>query len=150
MTGFSTVPLQLFSAFGIAVSLLSTLLFVILAVRRIFLGSEAEGVFTLFALAFAFISAALFGIGLLGEYVGRIYEEVRQRPRYIVGTVWEQPAEAASPQPKPELPAARKESPPQQPLALTPVEPASQREPVSQALPLQHPDPVRERKPERA
>jgi undecaprenyl-phosphate 4-deoxy-4-formamido-L-arabinose transferase len=97
MTGFSTVPVQLFSGFGIAVSLLSTLLFLVLLVRRIFVGSEAEGVFTLFALVFMFIGTALFGIGLLGEYVGRIYEEVRHRPRYIVGAVLEQPA-ASSPQ----------------------------------------------------
>lgn len=101
MTGFSTVPVQLFSAFGIAVSLLSTLLFLVLLVRRIFVGSEAEGVFTLFALAFMFIGTALFGIGLLGEYVGRIYEEVRHRPRYIVGSVLEQ-ASAASTSPQPE------------------------------------------------
>lgn len=93
MTGFSTVPVQLFSGFGIAVSLLSTLLFVVLLVRRIFHGSEAEGVFTLFALVFMFIGTALFGIGLLGEYVGRIYEEVRRRPRYIVGAVLEQGSE---------------------------------------------------------
>jgi undecaprenyl-phosphate 4-deoxy-4-formamido-L-arabinose transferase len=151
MTGFSTVPLQLFSAFGIAVSLLSTVLFLILAVRRIFLGSEAEGVFTLFALAFAFISAALFGIGLLGEYVGRIYEEVRQRPRYIVGTVWEQPENAAASPPKAESLSARKEPlPPPQPLLPAAVDPAPEREPMSQPLPLQHPEPVRERKPERA
>ena len=97
MTGFSSVPMQLFSAFGIAVSLLSTLLFLVLLVRRIFVGSEAEGVFTLFALAFMFIGTALFGIGLLGEYVGRIYEEVRRRPRYIVGAILEQ-GSALSPQ----------------------------------------------------
>jgi undecaprenyl-phosphate 4-deoxy-4-formamido-L-arabinose transferase len=95
MTGFSTVPVKLFSAFGMAVSLLSGLLFVVLAVRRIFHGSEAEGVFTLFALAFMFIGIALFGIGLVGEYVGRIYEEVRRRPRYIVGAVLERDAVAA-------------------------------------------------------
>ena len=62
MTGFSTVPVQLFSGFGIAISLLSTLLFVLfLVVRRIFVGSEAEGVFTLFAIAFFCIGMALFG-----------------------------------------------------------------------------------------
>jgi undecaprenyl-phosphate 4-deoxy-4-formamido-L-arabinose transferase len=92
MTGFSTVPVQLFSVFGICVSLLSGLLFVILMVRRLFLGSEVEGVFTLFALAFMFIGTALFGIGLVGEYVGRIYDEVRHRPRYIVGAVLEHSA----------------------------------------------------------
>ncbi|MFI4914123.1 MAG: glycosyltransferase [Steroidobacterales bacterium] len=90
MTGFSTVPLQLFSVFGIVVSLLAALFFVFLLVRRLIVGPEAEGLFTLFAIAFLLIGIALFGVGLLGEYVGRIYDEVRRRPRYIVGAVLEQ------------------------------------------------------------
>jgi undecaprenyl-phosphate 4-deoxy-4-formamido-L-arabinose transferase len=61
-----------------------------LIVRRLVVGPEAEGVFTLFAIAFFLLGVALFGVGLLGEYVGRIYDEVRHRPRYIVGTVLEQ------------------------------------------------------------
>src|ERR1700691_4036597 len=65
ITGFSVVPLQLFSMVGMLISLASALLFVVLLVRRIWLGSEAEGVFTLFALVFFLIGAALFGIGLL-------------------------------------------------------------------------------------
>ena len=93
ITGFSVVPLQLFSMIGMAVSLLSALLFVVLLVRRIFVGSEAEGLFTLFSLAFLLIGVALFGIGLLGEYVGRIYAQVRERPRYLVEAVLEQDAE---------------------------------------------------------
>jgi undecaprenyl-phosphate 4-deoxy-4-formamido-L-arabinose transferase len=93
MTGFSTAPVRLFSIFGISISLLSGLLFVVLLVRRLFFGSEAEGVFTLFALVFMFIGVALFGIGLVGEYVGRIYDEVRHRPRYVVGTVLERRGE---------------------------------------------------------
>jgi undecaprenyl-phosphate 4-deoxy-4-formamido-L-arabinose transferase len=89
ITGFSVVPLQLFSMTGMVVSLLSAVLFVVLAVRRIWLGSEAEGLFTLFAFVFFLIGVALFGIGLLGEYVGRIYAQVRERPRYIVEAVLE-------------------------------------------------------------
>ena len=46
--------------------------------RRFVLGAEVEGVFTLFALLFFLIGVMLFGLGLLGEYVGRIYQEVRR------------------------------------------------------------------------
>jgi undecaprenyl-phosphate 4-deoxy-4-formamido-L-arabinose transferase len=89
MTGFSVVPLQLFSMLGMVVSGIAGALFVVLIVRRIFIGSEVEGVFTLFALLFVFVGLALFGIGLIGEYVGRTYEQVRGRPRYIIATVLE-------------------------------------------------------------
>ncbi|MGO9934875.1 MAG: glycosyltransferase [Steroidobacteraceae bacterium] len=90
ITGFSVVPLQLFSMTGMLIALLSALLFLVLLVRRIFVGSEAEGLFTLFSLVFLLIGVALFGIGLLGEYVGRIYAQVRERPRYLVEAVLEQ------------------------------------------------------------
>jgi undecaprenyl-phosphate 4-deoxy-4-formamido-L-arabinose transferase len=89
VTGFSVMPLQLFSLSGIVIALLSLAFVIFLAVRRLVVGPEAEGVFTLFGLAFFLIGATLFGIGLLGEYVGRIYEQVRQRPRYLVQAVLE-------------------------------------------------------------
>jgi undecaprenyl-phosphate 4-deoxy-4-formamido-L-arabinose transferase len=99
ITGFSVVPLQLFSMVGMLIAMASALLFVVLLVRRIWHGSEAEGLFTLFAFVFFLIGVALFGIGLLGEYVGRIYAQVRERPRYIVQAVLEEegaePAEIA-------------------------------------------------------
>jgi len=96
MTGFSIMPLQLFNLAGILISALSGVLVVYLAIRRLFVGPEAEGVFTLFGIAFFLIGIALFGIGLLGEYVGRIYQEVRQRPRYLVAAVLEQPPHVPS------------------------------------------------------
>jgi len=89
ITGFSVVPLQLFSMAGMAVATLSALLVLYLFVRRIIVGPEAEGLFTLFGIVFFLIGVALFGIGLLGEYVGRIYAQVRERPRYIVQAVLE-------------------------------------------------------------
>jgi undecaprenyl-phosphate 4-deoxy-4-formamido-L-arabinose transferase len=89
MTGFSVVPLQLFSMLGMVVSLVSAVLVVILAARRLIIGPEEGGLFTLFGVAFFFIGIALFGIGLLGEYVGRIYQEVRQRPRYLIAAILE-------------------------------------------------------------
>ncbi|CAB1369228.1 glycosyltransferase [Denitratisoma oestradiolicum] len=89
MTGFSLVPLQWFSMLGILVSLGSAALFLLLIARRLILGPEAEGLFTLFALAFFLIGLTLFGIGLLGEYVGRVYQQVRHRPRYLIEAVLE-------------------------------------------------------------
>lgn len=89
VTGFSVMPLQIFSILGMLLALGSGTLFAILLVRRFVLGSEVEGVFTLFALTFFLIGVMLFGLGLLGEYIGRIYQQVRERPRYVVQTVLE-------------------------------------------------------------
>ena len=87
MTGFSVVPLQFFSMLGMLLSLGSGILVVYMLLRRVLLGPEVEGVFTLFAITFFLIGIALFGIGLLGEYIGRIYHEVRQRPRYLIAGI---------------------------------------------------------------
>jgi undecaprenyl-phosphate 4-deoxy-4-formamido-L-arabinose transferase len=89
MTGFTVMPLQLFSLVGMLVSLGSGALVVVLGVRRLVIGPEEGGLFTLFAIAFLLIGIALFGIGLLGEYIGRIYQEVRQRPRYVISAILE-------------------------------------------------------------
>lgn len=87
MTGFSVVPLQLFALMGILTSLFAVAFALFLLVRRFVVGAEVEGVFTLFAILFFFIGITIFGIGIVGEYVGRIYQEVRRRPRYVVRTV---------------------------------------------------------------
>ncbi len=89
MTGFSIMPLQLFSMFGMIMSALSGALVLLLLIRRFLLGAEAEGLFTLFAFSFFLMGTILFGIGLLGEYVGRIYQQVRGRPRFVVQTILE-------------------------------------------------------------
>lgn len=91
VTGFSIVPLQWFSIVGTALAGFSGALFLLLLVRRFVLGAEVEGVFTLFALLFFLIGIILFGIGLMGEYVGRIQQEVRNRPRYRISAVLEAP-----------------------------------------------------------
>jgi undecaprenyl-phosphate 4-deoxy-4-formamido-L-arabinose transferase len=90
MTGFSLAPLQLFSMIGIAIALCSGVFVVYLALRRLIVGSEAEGVFTLFGIVFLLLGITLFGVGLLGEYVGRIYQQVQGRPRFMIGAVLEQ------------------------------------------------------------
>lgn len=90
VTGFSVVPLQIFSMLGFAVSLVALAFVAILAYRRLVYGPEAEGLFTLFGIAFLLVGFALSGIGLLGEYVGRIYQQVRLRPRYVIQAILEQ------------------------------------------------------------
>jgi undecaprenyl-phosphate 4-deoxy-4-formamido-L-arabinose transferase len=87
MTGFSLMPLQLFSLIGLGISVASFAFVIFLAIRRLVVGPEVEGVFTLFAIAFFLIGILLFGIGLLGEYVGRIYVQSRGRPRFLVRAV---------------------------------------------------------------
>jgi len=87
MTGFSLAPLQLFSLIGILISLGSFGFVVFLALRRLIVGPEAEGLFTLFGIVFFLLGITLFGVGLLGEYVGRIYQQVQARPRFVIGAV---------------------------------------------------------------
>ena len=84
ITGFTLVPLQMFTLFGFLASFGSFALVVVLLFRRFFLGAEAEGVFTLFAMLFFLISVAIVGIGLIGEYIGRIYKVVQSRPKYVI------------------------------------------------------------------
>ncbi|QWV94982.1 glycosyltransferase [Geomonas oryzisoli] len=88
MTGFSVVPLQLFALTGIVTSLGAVAFALFLLVRRFLVGAEVEGVFTLFAILFFFIGITIFGIGIVGEYVGRIYQEVRRRPRFVVRRIY--------------------------------------------------------------
>jgi undecaprenyl-phosphate 4-deoxy-4-formamido-L-arabinose transferase len=89
ITGFSLAPLQAFTMFAMICSAGSLALVLVLAYRRLFLGSEAEGTFTLFGIVFFLLSVCMVGIGLIGEYVGRTYQVVRMRQRYHVREVLE-------------------------------------------------------------
>ena len=84
VTGFSRFPLKVISVAGLVVSAIGLLFAAFLIVRRLVVGPESEGVFTLFAILFFFVGAQFLCVGVLGEYIGRIYSQVRSRPRYIV------------------------------------------------------------------
>jgi len=88
LTSFSLLPLQMLSVLGVIISALGIGFGVILLVYR-FLHPEGavQGVFTLFAVLFFFVGAQFLAFGLLGEYIGRIYQEVRDRPRYVIKKV---------------------------------------------------------------
>lgn len=87
MTGFSLLPLQIFTMLGLLISVLSSFFVVYMLLRRFTIGPEAEGVFTLFAIVFFLMGIVLMGLGIMGEYIGRIYQEVRHRPRYVIKEV---------------------------------------------------------------
>ncbi len=89
LTGFSLLPIQAVSLAGIVVSFAGLGFAVFLGIRRFFVGPEVEGVFTLFAILFFFVGLQILALGLIGEYVGRIYMEVRRRPRYVVREILE-------------------------------------------------------------
>ena len=91
VTGFSVVPLQVFSLFGIFVSLASLVVYVIVIVQRVLtgLGDSLWVIWDRDILQFFLIGVVLFGLGLIGEYVGRIYQQVRERPRYLIQAILE-------------------------------------------------------------
>ncbi len=91
MTGFSMWPLRILFFVGTALAISGILAAVILVVMRLIYGPgwAAQGVFTLFAALFFFVGAQFFALGLLGEYIGRIFQAVRKRPTFLVGKVYE-------------------------------------------------------------
>ncbi len=89
MTSFSLLPLRTTMVVGFATSILAMAAALVLIAGRLIKGPEwaVSGTFTLFSAAFFFMGIILFGLGLLGEYVGRIYQEVRRRPRFVIRQV---------------------------------------------------------------
>ncbi|MCC6197069.1 MAG: glycosyltransferase [Burkholderiales bacterium] len=88
-TGFSLVPLQLFSLFGMLVAAASVVVYAVIVVQRLVTGYGWTALWDRDILEFFLIGVVLFGVGLVGEYVGRIYQQVRDRPRYTVRAVLE-------------------------------------------------------------
>ncbi len=89
VTGFSMAPLRILFTAGMLVAASGFLLALVLLVGRYFFGAEwaAQGVFTLFAILFIFIGAQFIALGTLGEYIGRIFMKVRDRPTYVLRDV---------------------------------------------------------------
>jgi undecaprenyl-phosphate 4-deoxy-4-formamido-L-arabinose transferase len=86
VASFSDLPIRLIMYGGIMMSLLGVLFGTFLAVARLVYGARwaAEGIFTLFAILFVFVGLQFFALGITGEYIGRIYREVRKRPEYVI------------------------------------------------------------------
>lgn len=97
VTSMTTAPLRLASLLGCLIAGFGFALAVLILALRFLLGTTwaVDGVFTLFAMLFIFIGAQFIGIGLLGEYIGRIYNDVRARPNYFVQSIVRQRAPVA-------------------------------------------------------
>ncbi|MDX7832282.1 undecaprenyl-phosphate 4-deoxy-4-formamido-L-arabinose transferase [Aeromonas dhakensis] len=86
VTCMTTTPLRLLSIVGSVVAGIGFVFSILLILMRLVMGADwaADGVFTLFAILFTFVGVQLLGMGLLGEYIGRMYTDVRARPRYFI------------------------------------------------------------------
>jgi undecaprenyl-phosphate 4-deoxy-4-formamido-L-arabinose transferase len=89
LTCMTTTPLRLLTYLGAGVTLLGVGFGAMLLILRLIFGPDwaAQGVFTLFAILFFFVGAQFIALGLMGEYIGRIYLDVRGRPRYFIDRV---------------------------------------------------------------
>ncbi|NCO58925.1 MAG: undecaprenyl-phosphate 4-deoxy-4-formamido-L-arabinose transferase [Deltaproteobacteria bacterium CG_4_8_14_3_um_filter_51_11] len=89
LTTMTTFPLRLLSLIGGFFAALGLTIALLLIALRLIHGPEwaAQGVFTLFAALFFFVGAQFTAMGLMGEYIGRIYQDVRARPRYFIQQV---------------------------------------------------------------
>lgn len=90
VSSFSDFPLKFIMYAGIGMAILGISFGIVLGIARIIYGARwaAEGVFTLFSILFAFVGFQFFALGVMGEYIGRIYREVRKRPEYMIERIY--------------------------------------------------------------
>ncbi|HEX8601189.1 MAG TPA: glycosyltransferase family 2 protein [Pseudoduganella sp.] len=84
ITSFSTVPLKIWTYLGMGVSALAFLYAALIIIKTLVFGIDVPGYASLMAGGMFIGGVQLIGIGVLGEYVGRIYNEVKRRPVYLV------------------------------------------------------------------
>lgn len=84
ITGFTTVPLRLWSYFGVVIALASFLYAVFLVLRTAIHGVDVPGYASLMVVVLFMGGVQLISAGILGEYIGRLFREVKQRPVYLV------------------------------------------------------------------
>lgn len=89
VTCMTTSPLRLLSLVGAGMALAGTAFGILLLALRLLFGAAwaGDGLFVLFAILFLFSGVQLVGMGLLGEYLGRMYNDVRARPRFFIERV---------------------------------------------------------------
>ena len=84
ITAFSSLPLKVWSYLGVSIAICSLLYAIILIIRTLIFGTDVPGYASLMVAVLFLGSIQLIAIGVLGEYLGRVYEEVKQRPLYLI------------------------------------------------------------------
>ena len=90
ITSFSRVPLQVLSGSGVAIAFLALLYGGWMVLRTLVFGIDLPGYASLMTAVLFLGGVQLIGLGMLGEYLGRVFEEVKARPLYLVRERWEQ------------------------------------------------------------
>lgn len=88
ITGFSTIPLRIWTYIGFSGACVAALYGFFILVRTLITGTNAPGYPSLFCAVIFFGSVQIMSIGMLGEYIGRIYMEAKQRPLFIKRRVY--------------------------------------------------------------
>ncbi len=93
LTSFSEFPLRVLMYIGTGMAFLGVTFGLLLVAMRLLYGPgwAAQGIFTLFAVLFFFVGVLFFALGIMGQYIGRIYHEVRKRPRFTIRKLHEGP-----------------------------------------------------------
>jgi glycosyltransferase involved in cell wall biosynthesis len=84
ITSFSTAPLRVWSVIGLLGASIALIYAIVLIVRVLMVGREAPGYASLMVVMLFSFAIQMIAFGVLGEYVGRLYQEVKGRPIYVV------------------------------------------------------------------
>lgn len=87
ITSFSTAPLRVWTYFGVAVALISALYAIVIVLQTLIFGRDVPGYASLLVFILFFGSIQMISVGVLGEYIARLFTEVKQRPIYVVDEV---------------------------------------------------------------
>ncbi|MEZ5842897.1 MAG: glycosyltransferase family 2 protein [Hyphomicrobiaceae bacterium] len=85
LTSFSTLPLRVWSLLGLAISLAAFAYAILVLVQTLIFGVDVPGFPSLIISVMFFSGVQLISLGVIGEYLGRVYAEVKQRPLFLVG-----------------------------------------------------------------
>jgi hypothetical protein len=84
LTAFTTIPLRVWSYLGVAVSLFAVCYALVVTVQTLIYGTDVPGYPSLIVSVMFFAGVQLISLGVIGEYLGRMYEEIKGRPLFLV------------------------------------------------------------------